>query len=1090
MFKEVSSKTSLPEIDKKILDYWKKKEIFEKTLKKGKDKPRYIFYEGPPTANGKPGIHHVMARTIKDIICRYKAMQGYDVPRKAGWDTHGLPVEVAVEKKLGLSQKNQIEEKIGVAKFNQTCRDLVNEHIEMPEGWQTLTDRMGYWIDLDNPYITYKNEYIESVWWAIKTFYDKGLIYRGFKVLPQSPTIETPLSSHELSLGYRDIKDPNCFIKAKITSPSKPELEGATLLVWTTTPWTLIANVAMAVGDEIEYVLVHNKRIVKSGENKTEVKDKLILAEERLSVLDGEYEIIQRFKGKDIIGTVYEQLFDFLEIDRNKYPNGLTVLSADFVSTNDGSGIVHLAPAFGADDYEMSKKFKLPFLQPVTPGGRFTDEVGEFSNRTVKTFTYTDRTEEGVDKDVIIALKKMNKLYRNRFDYLHSYPHCWRTDNPIIYYARDAWFIRSPEYKESMIELNKTINWQPPNIQTGRFGKWLEDIKEWSLSRDRYWGTPLPLWVSEDKKDIIAVGSIEELKKGIYINEDGAKISVADIEDKIDLHRPFIDNIIFEKDGKVYKRTPEIIDVWFDSGAMPFAQFHYPFENKALFEKSFPADFIAEGIDQTRGWFYTMHNISTVLFNKPAFKNIIVNDLILDKKGEKMSKSKGNVVFPLEIMDRYGADALRWYFMSASSPWLPKKFSENGLQEVVRRFFTTLQNVYSFFVMYANIDAYDGAGEAVAFEKRPEIDRWILSRLYSITEESEAFLAKYDITKYARVLADFMVDDVSNWYVRRNRRRFWKSESGSDKLAAYQTLHEVLITFVSLIAPIAPFISEEIYLNLKSDDDPESVHLNEFPKMNDLKNAKRDAGLERSMAFAQEMVSNVRALRNDEQVKVRQPLSKVFVFSKLKETPADIEKMSGIICEELNVKEIQFTDNQAKLVRKTAKPNFKVLGAKVGKMMGQFSAIIQKFDDVQINELEEQGFTNVYIDGREQKLALEDVEIIANPKEGLAVYSDLNITLALDITLTDALIEEGLAREFVNRVQNLRKEAGFEVMDHIEILTDLAEDKLKSALKNQESYICTETLADKIVFADIDATFVREVKIEDVVFKVGLKKRN
>lgn len=1089
MYRQVSSKLSLPKVEEQVLKFWDDQSIFKKSLEIRKDCPIYVFYEGPPTANGKPGIHHVLSRTIKDIICRYKNMRGYYVPRKAGWDTHGLPVEIAVEKELGMTQKNEIE-KYGIAEFNKACRDLVNRHIEMEEGWRTLTRRMGYWIDLDSAYITYENEYVESVWWAIKQIYDKGLIYRGFKIVPQSPTIETPLSSHELSLGYKEVQDANCYIKVKIEDSPLQELIGKYLLVWTTTPWTLISNVAMAVGSEIDYVLVRNKRVQKSADDSELLVDELVLAEARLQALDGETQIIKRFKGKEIIGTVFEQIFEFLPIDRSKYPNALTVLAGDFVSTEEGSGIVHIAPAFGADDYEMSKIYNLPFLQPVTPGGRFTDEVGEYSGRTVKTFTYTDHTEEGVDKDIVIGLKKRGKLYRNTFDYVHSYPHCWRTDNPIIYYARESWFINSPAYKDDMIRLNKTINWNPQEIGSGRFGNWLDEVKEWSLSRDRYWGTPLPLWVSEDNKDILAIGSIEELKQGYYENEDGSRTPLAAMEEKIDLHRPFVDKIIFEKEGKVYRRTPEIIDVWFDSGSMPFAQFHYPFENRELFEKSFPADFIAEGIDQTRGWFYTLHNIATVLFNKPAFKNIIVNELILDKDGQKMSKSRGNVVFPLEIMEKYGADALRWYFMVVSPPWIPKRFDEIGLQEVIRKFFTTLINVYSFFVLYANIDQYDGSTEEVEISKRPEIDRWILSRLYSVVAGTRKYLDDYDITKAARLLSDFMIDDVSNWYVRRNRRRFWKSEAGSDKQAAYETLHEVLLIFVRLLAPLAPFIAEEIYTNLKNEKDPDSVHLTDFPEAGDREIALQDADLEERMALAQKLVSIVRALRNDKQIRVRQPLSRLLIFVKSEKQRDNIQKMSGIICEEINVKKIEFVSNQDELVTKTAKPNFKVLGSKAGKLMSQLSEIIKGFDAKQIQELEATGNTHVYIEGRELMLEAGDVEISTQAKTNLAIYSETGLTIGLDLTMNDSLIDEGLAREFVNRVQNLRKEAGFNVTDHIIIEIEDMPAILARAIDNQKTYICNETLADSIKMGAITSAFQQQTNIENHTINIGLTKKN
>ncbi len=1088
MFREVSNKVSLPELEKKVLKSWQKNKIFENSLELSKNKPPFIFYEGPPTANGRPGIHHVMARTIKDVVCRYKSMKGFHVPRKAGWDTHGLPVEIAVEKELGLIQKNQIEE-FGIDKFNKACRKLVDKHIEMDDGWRTLTDRMGYWLDMDHPYITYQNNYIESIWWALKTIYDKGLIYKGFKIVPQSPTIETPLSSHELSLGYREVKDPNCFVKLKILETKIDALKSAQIMVWTTTPWTLISNTALAVGVDIDYVLISNKRIVKSGDQKVERKDQLILAKERLPIIDGEYKIIAEYKGKDLLGIVYEQMFDFVKIDRAKHPNALTVLPADFVSTEDGTGVVHMAPAFGADDYEMSKLFDLPFLQPVTPGGKFVEGIGEFSNRPVKTFTYGDgHKEEGVDKDVLYSLKKMGKLYKSSFDYVHSYPHCWRTENPIIYYARSSWFIKSPEYKDRMYDLNTEINWQPPEIGSGRFGNWLAEAKEWSLSRDRYWGTPLPIWVSEDGEEHFAIGSIAELKKGYFVKDDGSKIPVADLESEIDLHRPFVDNIVFEKNGKTFKRTPEIIDVWFDSGSMPFAQLHYPFENKDLFDQSFPADFIAEGVDQTRGWFYTLHNIATVLFDKPAFKNIIVNDLILDKQGQKMSKSKDNVVFPNEIMDKYGADSLRWYFMSSSPPWIPKKFDSDGVAEVQRKFINTLLNSYSFFVLYANIDQFNPDDKTIPVAERAEIDRWILSRLYSITEQVIGLLDNYDLTKASRVISDYLLDDVSNWYVRRNRRRFWKSEVGDDKISAYQTLYEVLITITKLTAPFAPFISDEIFLNLNRDKSLKSVHQAAFPEVNADKKQFIDSKLEEKMALAQKIVSNARALRNEAQIKVRQPLSEIVVNS---ENPVDhkyAKELENIICEELNVKSIRIADNSSDIVTLASKANFKQLGARAGKLMGQLAAEIKGLDKAKLDKYLAEGHLALDINHHKFELLENDIEIVTEAKEGFEARKDKTLIVAINTVLSDELLTEGLAREFVNRVQNLRKDAGFEVTDHIIIEVENGENDIHQKLLNQKQYICNETLAKEIKFNKLEFGFIQEVSINEIKLKIGLSK--
>lgn len=1057
MFKEFKEKTSITQLEEQILDFWKTHDIFHKSIKLRQNRPLYIFYEGPPTANGRPGIHHVLSRTIKDIICRYKTMSGFQVPRKAGWDTHGLPVEIAVEKELGLTQKNQIES-YGIEKFNAACRNLVNKHIEMEGGWRKLTDRMGYWLDLDEAYITYHNEYVESVWWALKQIFDQGLIYKDFKIVPQSPTIETPLSSHELSQAYKDVQDPNCFIKVKVVSSPQKALKDAQLLIWTTTPWTLISNVAAAVGENIDYLLVKNTRKIKQGEAHRVVEDKLLLASSRVDVLEGEFEVLEAFKGKDLLGTVYRQIFDFLPIDRDKYPNALTLLPGSFVSTEEGSGIVHMAPAFGQDDYEMSKLFNLPILQPVTPGGRFTDGVGEFSGRTVKTFTYGDgRTEEGVDKEVIQALKRMGKIYRASYDYVHSYPHCWRTGNPVIYFARESWFINSPAYKEKMVELNRQINWQPPEIGSGRFGNWLEEVKEWALSRDRYWGTPLPIWVSEDGEDMFAVGSIAELKEGIYEHPDGRRIPAAELAE-IDLHRPFVDRIVFQRNGKTYRRTPEIIDVWFDSGAMPFAQFHYPFENKELFESSFPADFIAEGVDQTRGWFYTLHNIAAALFGKPAFKNIIVNDLILDKTGQKMSKSKSNVVEPFEVINAYGVDPLRWYLMTTNNPWLPKRFDPQGIEEVYRKFFDTLLNTYAFFALYANIDQFDPASTPIAVEKRPEVDRWIISRLYTLAEEVRERMEKYDITRAARPISDFALDDLSNWYVRRNRRRFWKSGESSDKLAAYHTLYEVLLTLSKLAAPLIPFVAEELYQNLRTADMPESVHLEDFPALSAAQKALRDPQLEEKMEAAQKVVRVARALRNDTKLKVRQPLRELVVSGSSRSTLEAVGKMADIIKEEINVKTVTVTERLDELVSRRAKPNFKSLGPRFGKQMKAVAEIVQSWEDREINELEKTGQLSISLEDREEVIHLQDVEIHDLQRGSLAVAREGSLVIGLDTTVTPELEMEGIAREFVNRIQNLRKDSDLQVQDRIRIFYQ-APEKIDRAARQMCEYIKSETLA-------------------------------
>lgn len=1087
MFKEFDGKVQINQLEEEILAFWKREKIFEKSLALRQDSPLFTFYEGPPTANGKPGIHHVLSRTIKDIVLRYKTMSGYYVPRKAGWDTHGLPVEIAVEKRLGLKQKNEIE-KIGVEKFNRACRDLVNEHIEMADGWRTLTDRMGYWLDLDDAYITYKNEYIESVWWALKQIFDKGLIYKDFKIVPQSPTIETPLSSHELALGYREVTDPNCFIQVKVLASPRPSLVGSALLIWTTTPWTLISNVAAAVGKDVDYVLTENTRSHKKGDERVTETVRLVLAESRLEVLDGETRVLERFKGKDILGTEYEQIFSYLPIDRNEYPNALTLLAGDFVSTDEGSGIVHMAPAFGQDDYAMAREYHLPVLQPVTPGGKFTEAVGEFAGRPVKTFTYADNhVEEGADKDIIIALKKMGKIYRATMDYVHSYPHCWRTDNPVIYYARESWFIRSPEYRDTMVKLNQQINWQPPEIGAGRFGNWLEEAKEWSLSRDRYWGSPLPLWVSEDGRDIIAIGSIAELKEGFYENADGSRTPVSELADKIDLHRPFVDRIIFLKNGKIYRRTPEIADVWFDSGSMPFAQFHYPFENREQFEKNFPADFVAEGVDQTRGWFYTLHNIATVLFGKPAFKNIIVNDLILDKSAQKMSKSKGNVVFPAEVINRYGIDPLRWYLITVNNPWIPKKFDEQGIAEVYRKFFDTLINTYSFFALYANIDGFDPREESVPVPERSEIDRWILSRLYTLVEQVGGCLKDYNLTPAARPVADFVIDDVSNWYVRRNRRRFWKSGESRDKLSAYQTLYEVLMTVSRLIAPFIPFISEQLYRHLRTGEMPESVHLTDFPVLTEEQQALRNLPLEQHMDIAQTVVRIARALRNDRRLRVRQPLQELMVFSSDSAVREAIEHMKEIIREEVNIKELRFAEGSGEMVSRRAKANFKKLGPRFGKAMKEVAGLIENLSDEQIDRLEREGELPLQIAGQNETLLLEEVELLEEQRENLAVAREGNIIVGLNTIITPELQAEGIARELVNRIQNLRKESQLEVQDRIEIYYQ-APQKIEQAAQRMENYIKTETLAVAIHNRLPRSEKPFQVSIDDDTFEVAIRK--
>ncbi len=1042
---------SYPRLEEDILAYWERNRVFETSIEVRAGAPSFSFFEGPPTVNGRPGIHHVMARTIKDAMCRYKTMRGFQVRRQGGWDTHGLPVEIAAEKELGITDKAQIET-IGIDTFNRTCRSIVDRNIEMEEGWRTLTRRMGYWLDLDSAYITCSNDYVESVWWALSQFFEKGLIYKGFKVVPQSPTLGTPLSSHELSQNYKDVKDPNVYLKLKITSSPIKGLEGASIMVWTTTPWTLFANVALAVGPDVVYVHVRNTRVIKEA---TEVEE-LVLAESRVEILDGEVEVLGRYSGRDILGSKYEQIFTDVELDATTHPNVLSVLAGDFVTTDDGTGVVHLAPAFGQDDFEMSKTNALPMPQPVTPNGRFTDQIKDFAGRPVKTFTYTDHTEEGADRDIVIALKKAGKIYKASFDYLHSYPHCWRTDNPVIYYARDSWFIASPRYRDELVSNNKLINWHPPEIGEGRFGNWLEEVKDWSLSRDRYWGTPLPIWVSEDGEDMFAVGSIDELLQGSYEREDGRRVPAEEVRGEVDLHRPFVDKIVFERNGKVYRRTKEVVDVWFDSGSMPFAQLHYPFENKDLFDQTFPADFIAEGIDQTRGWFYTLHNIGTALFNKPAYQHVIVNDLILDKNGQKMSKSKGNTVDPFELFDKYGADAIRWYLMSSSPAWKPKLFNEEDISRtVLADLFRSLTNTYEFFALYANVDGYVASSQRTSVADRPEIDRWVISRLNTILSGYVSSMDDYDLTKACRIIQDFVIEDVSNWYVRRNRRRFWKGDFDDDKRAAYDTLFEVLSTVAHMIAPVAPFLAENLFIRLRLDFEQNSVHCC-ILQTADVTLIDND--LEHRMKQAQTIVTLARSLREKARIKTRQPLRRILLPVDGPAMRREVQAVEDVILEEINVKTIEYVSDDTNIVRRSAKPNFKVIGKKYGDQTKLVAEAIRSLNNEHVRKLEQSSVLAVSVGDTTVQIDFEDVEIVSEDIEGWLVASDDGVTVALDTEIDEGLEREGLAREFVSRIQKLRKDADYLVTDRI-TLEYSTDDSTSEALQTMRSYIVMETLA-------------------------------
>lgn len=1025
MFKQFKQNINYSEIEEGVLKFWEDNDIFNKSIESRDESRPFTFYEGPPTANGKPGLHHVIARTLKDLVCRYKTMQGFHVNRKAGWDTHGLPVEIEVEKELGIKSKSEIPE-FGIAKYNEACKKSVFRYTEL---WEQMTRRMGYWINLDEAYVTCTNEYIESVWWSLKVLFDKGLIYKDYKIVPQCPKSETVLSSHELALGYKETKDPSVYVLMKLLDSGLTKDGDTYFLVWTTTPWTLISNVALAVGPEIEYVKVKTEDVY------------IILAKQRLSVLREEYEIIEELKGSQLAGQEYDQLFKYLTVSKK----GFYVVEANFVSTDDGSGIVHIAPAFGADDYEMSKKYDLPFLQPVTRGGLFTEEITDFKGQFVK----------DADQGIIQSLRKSGNLYKKE-TIVHSYPFSWRFDNvPVIYYARESWFIKTTDLAERMVELNNEINWHPPEVGAGRFGNWLKDNKDWALSRDRFWATPLPIWVSEDG-DKFAVGSIEELKDG-FIEKDGKRIPVSQIDD-IDLHKPFVDDVMFEKDGKIFKRTPEVIDVWYDSGAMPFAQYHYPFENKELFEKNFPSDYICEGIDQTRGWFYTLHAISTMLFDKVAYKNIVVNEMILDKKGLKMSKSKGNTANPFELFDKYGADATRWYLVSTSPPWRPTLFDEEGIIEVQRKFFGTLVNTYSFFSLYANIDKFDFSDKKIPYENRPEIDRWIISKLNSLIKTYKELMDDYEVTRAARLVSEFTIDQLSNWYVRRSRRRFWKSEINENKISAYQTLYECLLSISKLASPFAPFISEELYQNLNTEtklEKYESVHLAEYPEA-----VYIDSELEEKMDIAQKVVYLTRSIRAKSNLKVRQPLNKIIIAIDSDKRTA-IESMKDVILEEVNIKQLEVLEDDSSIVNKSAKANFKVIGPKFGKLVKQIAGRISELNQEEILAFEKENSFSFDLNGESIILTGEDVEIINTEIEGWVVESEEGITVAVDSELTDVLIAEGYARELVNRIQNIRKDSGFDVMDRIKI--KLKSDKnLINYVKKFSDYILSETLADQM----------------------------
>jgi len=1021
-FEEVKQ-LAYPKAEVEILNWWKENKIFAKSLKSRADGIPFTFFEGPPTANGKPGIHHVMARTVKDLFCRYKTLKGFRVDRKAGWDTHGLPVEIEVEKELGLDGRAQVQE-YGVAEYNAKCRESVLKYKHL---WDDLTTRMGYWVDLDNPYVTFENDYIESVWWAFKQLYEKDLVYKGYKIQWYSPGSGTVLSSHEVSLGYKETQDPSIYVKFPLDADPN-----VFFLAWTTTPWTIISNMALAVNPKLDYVKI---RTELDG-----IVEFYVLAERCLEdAVDQDYEIVDRYKGSDLVGWIYTPVFDYALKEFEK-KDAWRVVEADYVTTEEGTGVVHTAPAFGADDFATAQKTDIPMFNPINAEGRFEDIIEEFAGQWFK----------DADKEISRAIKEKGLMYKHE-TYLHNYPFDWRKGTPLMSYPVESWFIKTTDVKQKMVDYNKKINWKPESTGTGRFGTWLENNVDWAVSRQRYWGTPLPIWMSSKDPDYIeCIGSVAELKK---------KAGLSDNED-IDLHRPYIDDLTWDApDGGTMVRVPDLMDVWFDSGAMPWAQWHYPFENKDKFKDNFPADFIAEGVDQTRGWFYTLHALGTMLFDKPAYNNVVSNGLVLDENGEKMSKSKGNTVDPFEMLQNYGADTVRWYMMSNSSPWENLKFGEIGLQETQRKFFSTIVNTYSFFAMYANIDGFTYSGSPLPKSERTEMDRWITSRLNTTIKQVDEHLEEYEPTRAAREIEQF-VEELSNWYVRRSRRRFWKEGKSINKTAAYQTLYECLISLAKIISPIAPFMGEWLFqkLNDVTGKDEKSVHLSFYPTVEE---TAIDKQLEHRMEVARTITSVVLRLRNQIDINVRQPLAKI-ILPMDQESRTMVEAVKNIILDEVNVKDIRFVDDDSGIVDKTAKPNFPKLGKRLGKRMKAVSAKISRLTNEQIGVFEKAGSITLTLDdGSDVLINSDEIEIQRTGLEGWSVETQNDITVALDTEISEELLKEGLTREFMNRVQNMRKEADYDVTDRISIGYE-GSDLLETAISERIDTIKTETLAEHL----------------------------
>lgn len=1102
---------NLSEIGKEVEKYWEENDVFEASLKNREGKKPFVFYEGPPSANGMPGIHHVMARAIKDIFCRYKTLKGFYVKRKAGWDTHGLPIELATEKTLGIT-KEDIGKSISVEEYNRTCR---KEVMKYKDRWDTLTKQMGYWVNLDDPYITFDNKYIESVWSLLQKLYDKDLLYKGYSIQPYSPAAGTGLSSHELNMPgcYKDVKDSTVVAQFKVIQNEQStslfeNLHGDLFIIaWTTTPWTLPSNTALAVGKKIDYLKVKTFNpytfepltliLAKAlmGKYFPEKNAELKLEDYEAGQKQLPFEVVDEFKGKDLVGICYEQLLPYAQ---PKDGDAFKVLAGDFVTTEDGTGIVHIAPSFGADDFMVAKKNGIGALTLVDKQGRFTKEMGEFAGRFVKN-EYDPKFDpkvyvENVDIALIVKLKKENKAFKTE-KYVHSYPHCWRTDKPILYYPLDSWFIKTTAYKERMLELNETINWKPKATGTGRFGNWLENLVDWNLSRSRYWGVGLPIWTSKDRKEQICIGSAKELKLAIeksmeagFMTENPmANYQIDDMSDKnyetFDFHRPYIDEIVLvSESGQKLMREPDLIDVWFDSGAMPYAQFHFPFENVEEFEANFPADFIAEGVDQTRGWFFTLHAIAVMLFDSVAYKTCVSNGLVLDKSGNKMSKRLNNAVEPFAAMDKYGPDALRWYMITNAQPWDNLKFDLDGVTEVTRKFFGTLYNTYSFFALYANIDGFKYEEADIAHEQRPEIDRWILSELNSLIKKVDDSYNDYEPTRAGRAIQDFVNAHLSNWYVRLSRRRFWKGSYSQDKISAYQTLYHCLETIAQLISPIAPFFADRLFLDLNKvsgKNKLSSIHLTDFIlAQEDL----IDKDLEERMQLAQKISSMVLSLRKKTNLRVRQPLNKIMIPVLDKKFEDQVRKVNDLILSEVNIKEIEYLTDASDILVKKVKPNFKTLGPKYGKLMKQIAGAINQFNQEDIATIEKDGKYTLDINGQPCEIELSDIEILTEDIPGWVVANLDNLTVALDVSLTKELKEEGISRELINRIQNYRKDLKFEVTDSIKI-TLQRNPEIDEAINNNISYICSETLADSLEFVDEidnDGLFVTELvdKIE------------